>query len=76
MPEINRRVEYLRQYAALLRAYARRTRGNINSKLIEAAEYLDAQVAVEATKPMWMLQTVNGHTHAAGLSTVSLRRVD
>jgi hypothetical protein len=76
MREMIRRVEYLRQYAALLRAYARRTKGNANSKLIQAAEYLDSQVAVEATRPNRMMQTVNGQTHSAYPSAVSLQRDD
>jgi hypothetical protein len=71
MREMIRRVEYLRQYAALLRAYARRTRGNINGKLIQAAENFDSQVAAEVTKPMW---AVNGQTHSAYMSAISLRR--
>jgi hypothetical protein len=42
------KVEYFRQRAALLRAYARSMRGRASSKLIEVAEYLDSQVAIEA----------------------------
>ena len=40
--------EYFREYAAVLRAYARRVKGKAGIRLIEAAESMESQIATDA----------------------------
>jgi hypothetical protein len=68
---------YFRDYAALLRAYARRTKGKARSRLTEAAEYLDSQVATaETLAKSRTLQSVNGEPYPANPSRGNVLHVD
>ena len=42
-----RKEEYLRQYAAVLRAHARSAKGKASIRLIEAADFIDLQADME-----------------------------